>query len=170
VNHDRHLAAKLEELGTTEWRGEVFRYTFGDAPPDRENTRGARWNPAGVAAIYTTLERATVLAELRYRLSLDSVRPKVPANLFTIKVTLEAVLDLRDPALFGQLGFHDRVYADDDVSLCQRIGGTVDWLERDGLLVPSARHRQANLVLYPTNFGPAAEFEIVSRELWQPPS
>jgi len=125
----------------------VFRYTFGDTPALRENTLGARWNPPDVAAIYTSLKHETLLAEMEYRLGLDPVTPTRPANIFKIKVVLGRVVDLRDPQLFRNLGIDPRAYSDDDLGMCQRIGRTVEWLECEGLMVPSARHAGANLVM-----------------------
>lgn len=49
---------------------------FGDYPPDAENTRGARWNPAGVAAIYTSLTREGVLAEAEHQIAIQPIRPR----------------------------------------------------------------------------------------------
>jgi hypothetical protein len=59
----------LQEQEGGNWDGEVFRHMFADYPPHRENTGGARWNPSGVAAIYTSLKRATALAESEYQIS-----------------------------------------------------------------------------------------------------
>lgn len=51
------LLDRLQAITPTPWSGQAFRHMFGDYPPDAENTRGARWNPQGVAAIYTSLTR-----------------------------------------------------------------------------------------------------------------
>ena len=52
------LLDRLQAITPTPWSGQAFRHMFGDYPPDAENTRGARWNPQGVAAIYTSLTRS----------------------------------------------------------------------------------------------------------------
>jgi RES domain-containing protein len=69
------LLDRLQALTPAPWSGQVFRHMFGSYPPDAENTRGARWNPPGVAAIYTSLTREGALAEAE---SPDS-RPADPA-------------------------------------------------------------------------------------------
>lgn len=45
------------------WKRTVYRHMFGAYPPDRSNTAGARWNGPPLAAIYTSRERETALAE-----------------------------------------------------------------------------------------------------------
>ena len=37
---------RLQAIDPQPWDGTIFRHMFGDRPPDRENTRGARWNPS----------------------------------------------------------------------------------------------------------------------------
>jgi RES domain-containing protein len=44
---------------------------FGDYPPDAENILGARWNPPGVAAIYTSLTREGALAEAEHQIAIQ---------------------------------------------------------------------------------------------------
>lgn len=61
--YDRELLDKLDKLRADQWQGEAFRHMFGDYPPERENQRGARWNPAETPAIYTSLTREVALAE-----------------------------------------------------------------------------------------------------------
>ena len=67
--YDRELLEKLDELRASPWRGEVFRHMFGDYPPERENQRGARWNPPETPAIYTSLRRDVALAEADFLIS-----------------------------------------------------------------------------------------------------
>lgn len=68
---------------------------FNDHPPELANTRGARWNPSGTAAIYTSLEPDTALAEGQHAMDIQPVRPKPRRRvLYEIQVTLQAVLDL----------------------------------------------------------------------------
>lgn len=57
------LLKALEAIQNQAWERFVWRHMFGDDPPTRINDKGARWNPAGVPAIYCSLDRATALAE-----------------------------------------------------------------------------------------------------------
>jgi hypothetical protein len=59
----------LADLQSATWTGHVFRVMLNDYPPERENTQGARWNPADVAAIYTCIEPAVCIAAVRVRWS-----------------------------------------------------------------------------------------------------
>ncbi len=63
------------------------------------------------------------------------------------------------------LGIGDNELANVEHAACQRIGGAVEWLEHDGLLVPSARSSGVNLVIFTRKQGAQAEFEIVSSEV-----
>lgn len=53
--HDPALLDQIEQLGTRTFDGHVWRHMFNDFPPELVNTRGARWNPAGTSAIYTSM-------------------------------------------------------------------------------------------------------------------
>jgi len=88
------LLDQLQSFEVIPFEGVVYRHMLGDYPPDRANTRGARWNPPDVAAIYTSLRRETALAEADYRLGLEPYRPRVKRVIYSIQVKLLAVLDL----------------------------------------------------------------------------
>lgn len=62
--HDPELLDAIESLGSEALDAvTVWRHMFNDNPPELSNTRGARWNPAGLAAIYTSEEREVAIAE-----------------------------------------------------------------------------------------------------------
>jgi RES domain len=52
----------------------------------------------------------------------------------------------------------------DDMIACRQLGGAVHWLERDGLLLPSARSPSTNLVIFPANRPADARFDIIGAE------
>ena len=160
---DPKLLDQLQSLDPTPWAGQAYRYIVGENLPTKANTRGARWNPPSVAAIYTALDRETLLAELDYRLSLDVVRPK-EIFAYTISIELHNVLDLTPPGVLADVGLSMDELGDIDYRRCQEVGGAVDWLEHDGLLVPSARADGSNLVVFPTNQHAEAVFEVLSEE------
>jgi RES domain-containing protein len=161
------LANRLREIAHGPWRGRVYRHMLAGYPPDRENTSGARWNPAGVGAIYTSLERATSMAEAEYHLSLLPVRPRVRRTMYVIRVALgdAARLALEDLA---RLGLTPETLGSFDMEPCQAIGAAIATLGRDGMIVPSARTRGTNLVIYPANRSPAFEFVTVDEEVIAP--
>jgi RES domain-containing protein len=139
---------------------------FAAYPPDRENTLGARWNPPEVPAIYTSLSRHTVLAEAEHQLNLEPLRPSVRRTVYKVEVTLSSVLDLSSLTALNAVGLSAEDLATIDHARCQNIGGAVEHLEHDGLLVPSARHTGgANLVIYPNRQTSGYSFKVLDREV-----
>lgn len=138
---------------------------FATYAPDRENTLGARWNPSGVPAIYTSLVRETALAEAEFQIAMQPLRPKAKRTIYGIRVTLVSVFDLSTPTLLAAMGISARELADMDMQDCQRVGAAVEHSQHDGLLVPSARHDGQNLVIYPRRATSEFRFEIISEEM-----
>jgi RES domain-containing protein len=140
---------------------------FANLQPTLQNTSGARWNPKGVAAIYTSIERETALAEADFRLSLEPVRPSKGRTLYKIQMRLSRVVDLTKASVLTELGLTDRELEDPlDYRTCQEIGGAIAFLEYCGVLVPSARRPGGtNLVIYPTLQPVDDEFEVVETEI-----
>jgi RES domain-containing protein len=137
---------------------------FANFPPDRENIVGARWNPPEVPAIYTSLSREGVLAEAEYQISMEPVRPSVRRTVYEIEVTLSSVLDLSSTNLLKRCGLSLADVASTDHAKCQVVGGAVEHLGHDGLLVLSARGPKAtNLVIYPNRQTAQYRFRVASQ-------
>jgi RES domain-containing protein len=162
--YDPDFLDELQDAPSSEWTGIVYRHMFALYPPDRENNTGARWNPRGIAAIYTSLEKATVLAEAEYQLSLQPLRPRARRTIYRISVHLSKTLNLSKNRL-DSLGISEDVLREIDMEPCQRLGYAVEWLEYDGLFVPSVRHGGANLVIYPANQDHRYRFDILDSEV-----
>jgi RES domain-containing protein len=157
----------LQTAPETRWDGLVFRHMFGDIPPARSNIAGARWNPPGLETIYTSCEPATALAEAEYSIATNSLRPKAKRVLYTIRLVLSSVLDLRDIARLSQLGINTAALGSDDMGDCRRLGAAVSWLRYEGMLVPSARREGGtNLVIYRQDL--SGTFEIVETHVIEP--
>lgn len=163
--YNRELLEKLDKFTAAPWQGAVYRFTLGEYPPDRENTRGARWNPVDVATIYTSLSRDVVLAEGERLIAVQGIPPTAKRNVYTIEVKLYSVMNLADKQDLTVLGLTDADVAGDDHFRCQLVGGAVEWLGHDGLLVPSARTTGTNLVIFPSKRKPDHKFEIIDREI-----
>ena len=161
---DRETIQALEQFTPAPWEGVVFRHMFANFPPERENVRGARWNPPQIPAIYTSLVRATALAEADYYIAMQPIMPSARRIVYRIKVTLTSVLDLSDPLTLSRLGLDEESLASIDHSACQGVGGAVEWLEHDGILVPSARTEGVNLVIFPNRKKPDYLFEVLDSE------
>jgi RES domain-containing protein len=138
---------------------------FGDYPPDRENQRGARWNPPETPAIYTSLTRDVALAEAEFQMSLQPIRSAARRTIYTIHVVLASVIDLSDPRSLVALGLSDSDLRALDHRSCQQVGGAIEWMGNDGLLVPSARANGINLVIFPNQQKGDYEFRIAEVEV-----
>src|ERR1041385_1337531 len=112
---------------------------FGEYPPERENQRGARWNPPETPAIYASLTRDVALAEANFQISLQNPRPTTRRTVYRISVALASVIDLSDRVRLANLGISEGELTSLDHRVCQSVGGAIEWLGNDGLLVPSAR-------------------------------
>jgi len=161
------LLELLRESAHGPWEGQVHRHMFAGYPPDRENTGGARWNPAGIPAIYTSLERATSMAEAEYHLSLQPIRPRVRRTMYVIRVELENSIQLAMEDL-ELLGLQAGMLGSFDLGPCQRIGGAVASLGCDAMLVPSARTQGSNLVIYPANRLAQYTYEKIEEQIIDP--
>ncbi len=163
---DRELLQAIAGLPSSGWSGLVYRHMFADYRPDRENTLGARWNPPNVAAIYASLSRDTVIAEAEYQIGLEPLRPRVRRTVYEIAVTLSKVLDLSSRDVLHRLGLSADDLASIDHAACRRIGGAVEHLGHDGVLVPSAHATGGiNLVIYPARQTAEYRFEVLAHQI-----
>jgi RES domain-containing protein len=147
-------AAILEALATLHpgrWTGTVWRHTFADNPPDQRNVRGARWNPPGVEALYTSLTEGTALAEAEHLIAVQPLRTRARRTMYQLEVELGAVVDLSDESVLASLGVSRPNLEGDDYSACQAVGGAAAFLQLDGIIVPSARTPGENLVILFSN-------------------
>jgi RES domain-containing protein len=166
VNYDRNLLQALARITPSPWRGKVYRHMFADYPPERENTLGARWNPPQVPAIYTSLSRDGVLAEAEYQISTEPLRPQVKRTVYQLSVRLSSVLDISQPGVLAAVGLAPRHLAQPDQANCQMVGGAAEYLEHDGLLVPSARLAGAvHLIIYPNRQSGDYEIRVEGKEV-----
>lgn len=165
ATYDPALLDALEELPATRWQGRVWRHMFNDYTPDRVNTSGARWNPSGVGAIYTALERSTALAEGQHTIDVQPRRTYAKRVLYEVEVAIADVVDLTTPAALSAVGLSLDDLQGDVPNACQRVGGAAAWLERGALLVPSARADGANLVILIGGLGLDHDLKVIGREI-----
>lgn len=163
--YDPALLDALEELPAADWQGRVWRHMFNDYTPDRVNTSGARWNPPGVGAIYAALSREAALAEGQHAIDAQPRRTYAKRVIYQVEVSVSQLVDLTGTGALAALGLTlDDVNADDHTA-CQRVGGAAAWLERGGLLVPSARHPGSNFVILVGRLGLDDDLVVVEREI-----
>lgn len=65
----------LASFPSRPYEGQAWRITFDGQPLTRANTRGARWNPRDVRALYTSLAVECARAEFQHVLGLQPTRP-----------------------------------------------------------------------------------------------
>ncbi len=162
--YDRKIVARLEDCTPKAWEGTAFRHMFATFSPERQNSRGARWNPPETAAIYTSLTREIVLAEADYYINLEPFRPKVVRKIYEIDIGLHSVLDLSSWDSLAALGVEKSAFSVSDYACTQMIGGAAEWLKHDGILVPSARGHGINLVIFPNQQSQDYRFEVLGVE------
>ena len=146
-NPDATILATLAALDAGPWSGEVWRHTFANNPPDKPNVRGARWNPPGVEALYTSLDEATALAEADHLIAMQPLRPRATRTLHRLAIALKSVVELTDSSLLELLGVDQEALASDHHAACQAVGAAAAFLHLDGIVVPSARSPGHNIVI-----------------------
>lgn len=162
--HDPELLDALERLGSEALESAtVWRHMFNDNPPELSNTRGARWNPAGLAAIYTSEHRGTAIAEGQHAMDMQPIRPTAKRFVYELRVSAKKALRIRRSDL-PTLGLDESDLESTDFSACQRVGAHAAFLEYDAIIVPSARAEGANMVIFVNELAADAVFERVDQE------
>jgi RES domain-containing protein len=159
----------LEKWTIENWEGVVWRVTIGDTPVLRTNTGGARWNPPEVEVLYSSLNRDAAIAEVEFRLNQQPIPVRTVRRVSRLRVKLARVIDLSTAEAAESIGHTLSELAADDLTIAQRIGAAIEWLEIGGLLVPSARFIATNLVVYMKNFTPPSDLLDVEETVDRPP-
>lgn len=137
---------------------------------------GGRWNPVGVAMLYTSLTPEVAMAETLahhryYGLPIEGVMPRV---FVAIEVRLQVVLDLRVPMVLRRLGLRPRSLVKVDWRrdvragrrpLSQSIGASLRGAGFEGMVVPSAALAGHNLVLLPDGLATGSSVRICTKGL-----
>ena len=147
------------------FHGPVWRSVIGDSDPERPNTRGARWNPPGVEALYFALDGQGALTEMAAVIARQPVPIRHRLRLYRFRVALHRTADLRGDAL-ASVGYPLEALVGEDWGDPSRVGAAANWLGLSGLLVPSARHHGSNLVALVGNLGPKERLELNREVPW----
>lgn len=159
--HDPALLDALERFDTERWQGRVYRHMLGSASPELANERGARWNPPGTSALYTSLAETTAKAEGDHVIDMQPVPPRAGRTIYELDVTIANLLDLTDAGRLAAIGIAEEYFESIPWDPCQRVGGAVAWLGHDGLLIPSVRDSGgSNLVIFTANRPPESEIVV----------
>lgn len=153
---DIELIDQIEGLPTETFSGDVFRLLRdGRDPTDCWHPEG-RWDDEAFDVLYTATTADGALAEVRYHLSQQ--QPFAPDfltyRMFRIPVEDIQVINLLDSALLQKLGVSlnnwgksDYTSRGEEYLRTQEIAAVATFHEREGLLVPSARSPDSNLVI-----------------------
>jgi RES domain-containing protein len=144
--------------------GWIWRAVIGDSDPERPNTRGARWNPPRVEALYFSLKPEGAQNELEAVIARQPVPIRRPLRLFQFRAVLDRIAYLTGDTL-ASVGYPVETLIGEGWAGPSTIGGAASWLGLSGLLVPSARHRGSNLVVFLQNLGPRERVELVGEVL-----
>jgi RES domain-containing protein len=143
----------------TLWRG----VREGREPLSTRGARlvGGRWNPAGVEALYTSLDVVTVRAELVRSAELRHQEEGAlyPIRLVEIKAAVRSI-DLTLGDRLEALGVTTPFSILTPTDQTRRIGRIAADLGIEALLVPSVVTRGKNVVLFPRNL--STEIELIS--------
>ncbi|HLY55115.1 MAG TPA: RES family NAD+ phosphorylase [Stellaceae bacterium] len=128
----------------------VWRIARAGRDPIRGSAASGRWSPGGGAEVlYTSIERDGALAEIGFRLSLEPVWPsRIRHEIHEIRVRTARTLQVAEIAGLAAFGVDVARYESFDYSATQALAAAAHFMEFDGLLVPSARHRSQNLVIF----------------------
>lgn len=148
--HDRELLDALESHPSEAFSGAAWRVAAKGREALLGSTAGGRWSPPGeFEVLYTSLTRAGALAEIGYRLALEPVWPsRLEHELHGIAVRTDRSLRFADVSGLSALGVDVRRYASFDYLATQAIAAAAFFLDFDGLIVPSARSTDLNLVVF----------------------
>lgn len=154
---DSKLIDALEAIAPTPFEGRVWRIVKDGRSPLQCSASGGRWDDGSFDVLYTSMSREGAIEEMRFHLMRGQpVMPsKIAHRLFELEIALEhtAILgDLDALAMLGlDIGAFGRVSYNEKSSeypRTQEIGETAQFLDFDGLIVPSARSKGQNLIIF----------------------
>ena len=101
------------------------------------------------AALYLALSPETALAELVRHVTPELLSALNDYRLTRLRLSLDDVLDLRDPALL-EIEMED-LHSDTDHELTRELGTAAYSSGREAILIPSATRLGDNLIIFPDN-------------------
>jgi RES domain-containing protein len=169
---DLELLDKIDSLPRIAHEGTVWRIAREGRDPLQGHPAAARWDPGTFDVIYTSLEREGSLAEIHFHLNRQPVFPsKLISMLHRITLRTRRVLQLANLSEVEALGVARDSYGEFDYERTQAIGDAAYFLGFDGLLVPSARWRCQNLVVFTDQLAPddmaVEESTVVDWSAWR---
>lgn len=155
------LVDSLEEFGAQPLESAVWRHYFAGRDPLLPSTAGGRWSPPRqFSVLYTLLSREGAVVEGQHVIGRYSIPPSRERRICRIAARLGRVVDLRPEPRLAVLAIESSRFVD-ALDRCAEIGSAASFLEYQGLLVPSARHPDGNLVVLADQLDPQCELQVV---------
>jgi RES domain-containing protein len=145
---DPELLDEIDKFARTVFEGQVWRVVRESRDVLQASPVGARWDPGSFDVLYISFDREGALEEIYFHLSRQPVFPAIPFQIHRIRVRAQKILRLQEMQLLQKLGVDIENYVNMDYSRTQAIGDAAFFLGFDGVIVPSARSRSLNLVLF----------------------
>jgi RES domain-containing protein len=148
--HDRAILDALENFDPERLEQTVWRVARKGRDPLRGAIAAGRWNAIGeLEVLYTSVEPDGAMAEVGYRLSLEPVWPsKIEHQLHKLSIRADNALRFENLNQLEKLGVDIARFETFDYATTQAIAAAAHFLQFDALIVPSARHAAANVVLF----------------------
>jgi RES domain-containing protein len=91
------------------------------------------------------------------------------ATTRSYEVTLQDVVDLREPDARRAVGLSSTDLVSDQLEACQRVGFAAHSVGREGILAPSAAGSGTVLALFPAHLQPGSMIVPTRMETWESP-
>lgn len=154
---DSELIDAIEASSSAAFEGNVWRVVRTGRDPLQGSSPGGRWDDGTFDVLYTSQDADGALAEMYFHIMRG--QPIFPSemvfHLFELHVALGRALRLADMAAlerfgveasrYGALGFSRK---QEEYRRLQEIAEAAHFLDFDGLIVPSARWKCQNIVLF----------------------
>ncbi len=161
--HERDLIDALSVQEPIAFAGNAYRVAWRERDPLAGSLAGGRWAPPQLfEVLYTSLGPVAAVAEIHFHFSRQSVFPSRPVCLNTLGVKTGRTLRLADVGQLEALGVDTRTYRSLDYLRCRQVGAAAHFLEFDGMIVPSARYAEDNLVLFLDHLAGHGELSLES--------
>lgn len=157
ARRDNTLIDALEAIEPVTFAGAVWRLVRDGRDPLQCSASGGRWDDGSFDVLYTSMSKAGAVEEMRFHLMRGQpVMPsKVRYRLFELEIALERALQFLDlgslaavglkTETFGRLSYQQK---NDEYPRTQEIAEVAHFLDFDGLVVPSARSEERNVVVF----------------------
>lgn len=160
---DNALIDALEKLSPVSFRGSVWRIVREGRDALMCSDAGGRWDDGTFDVLYTSKTADGAAAGMYFHLSRG--QPVIPSqvrySVFELRVAMDRALQFVDVDAIKRLGVDTSRYgalshADrhNEYPRTQEIAETALFLGFDGLIVPSARWKCANVILFCDRLGP----------------